>query len=115
MSAVVQDNSHRGILGVGMLLSCAVVVIPLALHVDLEVAERGRDAEARQSYRRATELHPRFAGGWFELAQSQQTGDELKAALASFQTGLPLRPEAAGQQSAYGVALQTAGRVTEAT
>ena len=74
----------------------------------------GRQSEARHSYARATELHPRHAGGWFELAESQQAVNELDGALASFRAGLRLRPSADGQQSAFGVALQGAGRLSEA-
>ncbi|KAL1521471.1 hypothetical protein AB1Y20_021133 [Prymnesium parvum] len=74
----------------------------------------GRGAEARSTFAQTVELHPSHPNGWLVLAQSQLESNELQASIASFQNGLRLRPDAPGQQTAYGVALQSSGRLGEA-
>ena len=76
----------------------------------------GRLQEAIECYQRLTEVHPRFADGWYELGLARQDlGVQTAGSIRAFERGLRLSPAAEGRLCAYGVLLQAAGRMPEAT
>jgi hypothetical protein len=75
----------------------------------------GRAAESLACYKQLTVRHPQFAEGWFELGMAESEAGRESAAIAALARGLRLKPSPPpARLRQFGVALQSAGRLTEA-
>lgn len=54
------------------------------------LADLGRDGEAVEAFRRATELDPDYTAAWRELGRAQHAAGEPEAAVASLEHGIGL-------------------------
>lgn len=59
----------------------------------------GKQQEAKQQFREATEVEPTFADGFYELGVMQESDKEWPQAASSFERYLALKPEAAKRQA----------------
>ncbi len=80
----------------------------------VEAQQSHRLPEARQAYRRATQLDPSFFDAWYNLGLATAASGDVQTALLVYETALSIRPESLDARYNFGLVLKQANFVLDA-